>query len=52
MDVYELMENKKYISSDDLTLDDLELLGETITKDMSIGVINTIIDTLFLDEEE
>lgn len=46
------MENKNYISSDDLTLKDLKELGEIITGDMSIGVINSIIDTLFLDDVE
>ena len=52
MDVYELMENKNYISSDDLTLKDLKELGEIITEDMSIGIINSIIDALFLDDVE
>lgn len=51
-ELQELMENKNYISSDDLTLKDLKELGEIITGDMSIGVINSIIDTLFLDDVE
>ena len=47
MDIHMLMKNKKYISPYDLTLEDLKTLGEIITDDMSIGVINEIIENLY-----
>lgn len=47
MDIHELIQNKKYESPYDLTLNDLKNLGEVITDDMSVGVIIEIIEILY-----
>lgn len=47
MNILDLMSEKHYCTTADITISDLKQLGECITDDMSIGALQECIDILY-----